>query len=70
MDEQAFHEKMRGMYNSQPPLFDRKDGNDHIVQAKLPADIYVPFYQFLKEKGMTRSQGVQFAIYKLINGKP
>ena len=70
MDEQAFHEKMRGMYNSQPPLFDRKDGNDHIVQAKLPQDLYVEFWNLLKAKGWSKATGVKYAIYKLINEKP
>lgn len=60
--DESFHEYMHRLYKSQPQL-----GmiNNH-VQAKLPRDLYVPFYQFLKEKGWSKSKGVQYAIYRLL----
>ena len=69
MDDQSFHEQMRSLYRKQSPLFDRKDGNDHLVQAKLPQDLYVDFWNLLKAKGWSKATGVKYAIYKLLNEK-
>ena len=63
---ESFHDYMRRLYRDQPALIDE---NDHHVQAKLPLDLYRPFYRFLKEKGWSKSKGVQFAIYQLLNSK-
>ena len=61
---EEFHEYMRRLYKEQPDLC---PGNDHHVQAKLPRDLYNAFHQFIEQKGWSKSQAVQFAIYNLLN---
>ena len=63
---ESFHDYMRRLYKEQPEL---ATANEHHVQAKLPLDLYAPFYRFLKERGWSKSKGVQYAIYQLLNNK-
>ena len=44
----------------------RADSNNYHVQAKLPSDLYLQFWALLKAKNFSKSTGVQYAIYKLI----
>ena len=45
------------------------DPNGYHVQAKLPPDLYQGFYSLLKAKGFTKSTGVQYAIFKLLESE-
>ena len=40
--------------------------NQYLVQAKLPPALYREFWALIKAKNFTKSTGVQYAIYKLI----
>ena len=41
-------------------------GNQYHVQAKLPPALFREFWALIKAKNFTKSTGVQYAIYKLI----
>lgn len=42
------------------------DQNGYHVQAKLPPDLFREFWALIKAKNFSKSTGVQYAIYKLI----
>ena len=64
---EPFHDYMRRLYSAQPPA--HAPGNSQHVQAKLPLDLYLAFNNLLKEKNWSKSEGVQYAIYQLLNSK-
>ena len=45
------------------------DANTRLYQARLPSDMHRKFYALLKELHWSRSRGVQYAIYSLLNQK-
>ena len=72
LDSEEFHQMMRDLYakQHQSETFSRIDENQYHVQAKLPSPLYTKFYQLLKDQGWSKSTGVQYAIYKLLNEQP
>ena len=42
--------------------------NDYQVSARIPPKLYKAFFAYLKEKGWSKSRGVQFAIHQLLTG--
>ena len=74
-EPEEFHSMMRRLYEEQRlPPEDRNYGvsrydNTSLVQAKLPSALYTKFYKLLKDQGWSKSTGVQYAIYKLLNEK-
>ena len=42
------------------------DTNGYHVQAKLPPDLFREFWALIKAKNFSKSTGVQYAIYKLL----
>ena len=45
------------------------DANTRLYQARLPSDMHRKFYALLKKMHWSRSRGVQYAIYSLLNQK-
>ena len=45
------------------------DADTRLYQARLPSDMHQKFYALLKELDWSRSRGVQYAIYLLLNQK-
>ena len=43
--------------------------NGYHVQAKLPPDLYQQFWALLKAKNFSKSTGVQYAIYQLLQNE-
>ena len=70
IDDEAFHEQMRAAYKLQGTLKDNRNGNDYHVQAKLPASLYSQFWNLLKKQNWSKTTGVRYAIYKLLNEQP
>ena len=71
-DPEEFHAMMRRLYQEQRKPPEERDrsisryDNSSLVQAKLPSALYTKFYQLLKEQNWSKSTGVQYAIYKLL----
>ena len=45
------------------------DADTRLYQARLPSEMHQKFYALLKELDWSRSRGVQYAIYSLLNQK-
>ena len=45
------------------------DSDTRLYQARLPSEMHQKFYALLKEMHWSRSRGVQYAIYSLLNQK-
>ena len=77
-EDETFHAYMRRLYRMQSPITPKgvRDFASHlplenmnVVQARLPDALLSDFYSFLKAKHWSKTTGIQYAIYKLLNEK-
>ena len=55
--------------DTQKETFGPISGNQYHVQAKLPPALYREFWALIKARNFTKSTGVQYAIYKLLQNE-
>ena len=51
------------------PLNLHIDADTRLYQARLPSEMHQKFYALLKEMHWSKSRGIQYAIYLLLNQK-